>query len=309
MRRRRLQAHWPGAHGRRRRVAAAAARRSENPLQAAAGAATGAGAARRRRSRRARRPRPGTPGGAAEAEVFYAASEEAEELLLVPGTVAPRDPFALPPHKGGEYGGSGAGGAAPGAGAPRLGARLSSTAAASAARGTAALRAAAGAAVAAAWAAVLWVLRLVAGLAAAPLALAFGGWYNHNRRAKERARATLSRPLTRHRLEEMLGALPAWLAGMGGATERLEWLNRLLADVWPVLDPVASEMIKATVEPMLDQFKPPFIAKMGFQRITLGELPVVLEGIRVARGRRGRPRDGGDGGRQGVGAGGRAGHH
>jgi hypothetical protein len=49
-----------------------------------------------------------------------------------------------------------------------------------------------------------------------------------------------------------------------------------------VLDPVVSEAIKASLEPMLDQFKPPFISKMGFQRITLGELPVVLEGIRVS---------------------------
>jgi hypothetical protein len=48
-----------------------------------------------------------------------------------------------------------------------------------------------------------------------------------------------------------------------------------------VLDPVACAAIKESLEPMLDQFKPPFISKMGFQRITLGELPVVLEGIRV----------------------------
>jgi hypothetical protein len=32
-------------------------------------------------------------------------------------------------------------------------------------------------------------------------------------------------------LEELLGAVPAWLSGMGSATEKLEWLNRLLADV------------------------------------------------------------------------------
>jgi hypothetical protein len=31
----------------------------------------------------------------------------------------------------------------------------------------------------------------------------------------------------------------------------------------------------------MDQMKPPFIAKLGFQRLTLGEEPVVLEGIRV----------------------------
>jgi hypothetical protein len=32
-------------------------------------------------------------------------------------------------------------------------------------------------------------------------------------------------------LAEALGALPSWLAGVGGATERLDWLNALLAQV------------------------------------------------------------------------------
>jgi hypothetical protein len=43
--------------------------------------------------------------------------------------------------------------------------------------------------------------------------------------------------------------------------------------IWPVLDPYACGLIRSTVEPLLDQFKPPFIAKMGFQRLTLGDAP------------------------------------
>jgi hypothetical protein len=32
-------------------------------------------------------------------------------------------------------------------------------------------------------------------------------------------------------LQRLLGALPAWLSGIGGATEDLDWLNVLLAEV------------------------------------------------------------------------------
>jgi Ca2+-dependent lipid-binding protein len=51
-----------------------------------------------------------------------------------------------------------------------------------------------------------------------------------------------------------------------------------------VLDPVVSELIRSTVEPLLGDMKPPFIAAMGFQKLTLGELPLRLEGIRVVGG-------------------------
>jgi hypothetical protein len=58
----------------------------------------------------------------------------------------------------------------------------------------------------------------------------------------------------------------------------------VLLQVWPVLDPVVCQLIRSTIEPLLDDMKPPFIAAMGFQKLTLGELPVELEGIRVIGG-------------------------
>jgi hypothetical protein len=32
-------------------------------------------------------------------------------------------------------------------------------------------------------------------------------------------------------MQDMLGALPSWLSGIGGATEDMNWLNKLLAQV------------------------------------------------------------------------------
>jgi Ca2+-dependent lipid-binding protein len=40
--------------------------------------------------------------------------------------------------------------------------------------------------------------------------------------------------------------------------------------VWPTLDPIVCELVRSSIEPLLDDMKPPLIAKMGFQRLTLG---------------------------------------
>lgn len=43
-----------------------------------------------------------------------------------------------------------------------------------------------------------------------------------------------------------------------------------VAQVWPTLDPIVCELVRSSIEPLLDDMKPPIIAKMGFQRLTLG---------------------------------------
>jgi len=54
------------------------------------------------------------------------------------------------------------------------------------------------------------------------------------------------------------------------------------------------KLIRSTVEPLLEDLKPPFIAAMGFQKLTLGELPLRLEGIRVVGGEQQGERDASD---------------
>jgi hypothetical protein len=36
------------------------------------------------------------------------------------------------------------------------------------------------------------------------------------------------------------------------------------------MDPIVCELVRSSIEPLLDDMKPPIIAKMGFQRLTLG---------------------------------------
>jgi hypothetical protein len=52
-----------------------------------------------------------------------------------------------------------------------------------------------------------------------------------SRKLKENSRRMLAEQLDVPQLLDALGALPAWLSGIGGATERLDWANTLLAQV------------------------------------------------------------------------------
>jgi hypothetical protein len=51
------------------------------------------------------------------------------------------------------------------------------------------------------------------------------------RRLKFNSHDLLAQQLDLPALQEALGALPSWLAGIGGATEQVAWLNTLLAQV------------------------------------------------------------------------------
>uniref|UniRef100_A0A383VQB5 C2 domain-containing protein n=1 Tax=Tetradesmus obliquus TaxID=3088 RepID=A0A383VQB5_TETOB len=132
------------------------------------------------------------------------------------------------------------------------------------------------------WLGLCWLGRLLL----TPLTAAFRPWYQYNRDLKANSHGLLAQQLDLPALQEALGALPSWLAGIGGATEQVAWINTLLAQVWPIFDPVVCQLIRSTIEPLLDDMKPPFIAAMGFQKLTLGELPVQLEGLRVIGGDR-----------------------
>lgn len=44
------------------------------------------------------------------------------------------------------------------------------------------------------------------------------------------------------------------------------------------MDPIVCELVRSSIEPLLDDMKPPIIAKMGFQRLTLGVSKLVCFG-------------------------------
>ncbi|KAL2939919.1 Synaptotagmin-4 [Bienertia sinuspersici] len=61
--------------------------------------------------------------------------------------------------------------------------------------------------------------------------------------------------------------------------EKLKWLNSELEKLWPYIDQAASELIKSTVEPILEQYTPVILDSLKFKKLTLGTVAPQFTGI------------------------------
>jgi c-di-AMP phosphodiesterase-like protein len=61
---------------------------------------------------------------------------------------------------------------------------------------------------------------------------------------------------------------PSWV--VFSERQKLTWLNHHLTKIWPYVDEAASELIKASVEPVLEQYRPAIVASLTFSKLTLG---------------------------------------
>ncbi|KAK6162081.1 hypothetical protein DH2020_001922 [Rehmannia glutinosa] len=53
-------------------------------------------------------------------------------------------------------------------------------------------------------------------------------------------------------------------------TDLLNWLNHHIEKIWPYVDEAASEIIRNSVEPILEQYRPAILASLKFSKLTLG---------------------------------------
>ncbi|KAL4180153.1 hypothetical protein AMTRI_Chr13g123800 [Amborella trichopoda] len=67
-------------------------------------------------------------------------------------------------------------------------------------------------------------------------------------------------------------AYPSWV---------LNWLNYELIKLWPYVNEAGSELIKASVEPTLDQYKTVFLTSLKFSKLTLGTVAPQFTGISI----------------------------
>lgn len=63
--------------------------------------------------------------------------------------------------------------------------------------------------------------------------------------------------------------------------ERVNWLNRELNEIWPYLNKATSAVIRAQVEPILEQYRPAVFQSLRFQKLTLGTFAPQFEGIKM----------------------------
>ncbi|KAJ4914468.1 Synaptotagmin-5 [Raphanus sativus] len=64
----------------------------------------------------------------------------------------------------------------------------------------------------------------------------------------------------------------------------LTWLNHHLTKIWPYVDEAASELIKASVEPVLEQYRPAIVASLTFSKLTLGTVAPQFTGVSIVEG-------------------------
>ncbi|KAK4391558.1 Synaptotagmin-5 [Sesamum angolense] len=108
---------------------------------------------------------------------------------------------------------------------------------------------------------------------------------SENARSKQRSDlATTIAALARMTVEDSRKLLtpeyyPSWV--VFSQRQKLTWLNLQLEKIWPYVDEAASELIKANVEPILEQYRPVILASLGFSKFTLGTVAPQFTGVSI----------------------------
>ncbi|CAD6335175.1 unnamed protein product [Miscanthus lutarioriparius] len=86
--------------------------------------------------------------------------------------------------------------------------------------------------------------------------------------------------LSRDDLKKLCGDnFPEWVSFQ--QFEQVKWLNKHLSKLWPFIAQAATLVVKESVEPLLDDYRPPGIKSLKFSRFFLGNVPPKIEGIRI----------------------------
>ncbi|KAL0397816.1 UNVERIFIED_CONTAM: Synaptotagmin-5 [Sesamum calycinum] len=111
------------------------------------------------------------------------------------------------------------------------------------------------------------------------------GWkymmqYRGTKRVAKAVDIKLLSSLNREDMKNICGEnLPEWISFP--VFEQVKWLNKQLAKLWPFVADAAEAVIKESVEPLLEEYRPPGITSLKFSKLSLGTVAPKIEGIRV----------------------------
>ncbi|KAG9441783.1 hypothetical protein H6P81_017637 [Aristolochia fimbriata] len=111
------------------------------------------------------------------------------------------------------------------------------------------------------------------------------GWHQMikaraRKRVAKAADIKLLGTLNREDLKKLCGDnYPEWVSFP--VFEQVKWLNKQLAKLWPFIADAATMVIKESVEPLLEEYRPPGITALKFSKLSLGNVAPKIEGIRV----------------------------
>ncbi|KAG0546562.1 hypothetical protein BDA96_01G005200 [Sorghum bicolor] len=124
---------------------------------------------------------------------------------------------------------------------------------------------------------------MVAGLLLGVALMAAWSRMMRRRTAKRVAKAAdinILGSLSRDDLKKLCGDnFPEWVSFQ--QFEQVKWLNKHLSKLWPFIAQAATLVVKESVEPLLDDYRPPGIKSLKFSRFFLGNVPPKIEGIRI----------------------------
>lgn len=105
------------------------------------------------------------------------------------------------------------------------------------------------------------------------------GIYFLNRRWKAERSQRLAMIPGAKGIQSLIHHLPAWISFSD--TEKMEWMNRIISKAWPFYDAAICAEVKRQVEPLMEYYRPPMIKRIYFKKLTFGDAPFRVEGIRV----------------------------
>ncbi|XP_010272629.1 PREDICTED: synaptotagmin-4 [Nelumbo nucifera] len=111
------------------------------------------------------------------------------------------------------------------------------------------------------------------------------GWrhmmrYRSTKRIAKAVDIKLLGSLGRDDLKKICGDnYPEWISFP--VYEQVKWLNKQLSKMWPFIADAATMVIRESVEPLLEEYRPPGITSLKFSKLSLGNVAPKIEGIRV----------------------------
>ncbi|XP_031484036.1 synaptotagmin-5 [Nymphaea colorata] len=72
---------------------------------------------------------------------------------------------------------------------------------------------------------------------------------------------------------------PSWV--VFSDRQKLKWLNQELVKIWPYVNEAASDLIKSSVEPVLEQYRPVILSSLKFSKLTLGTVAPQFTGVSI----------------------------
>ncbi|XP_009762430.1 calcium-dependent lipid-binding protein-like [Nicotiana tabacum] len=111
------------------------------------------------------------------------------------------------------------------------------------------------------------------------------GWqymmrYRSTKRIAKAVDVKLMGSLNRDDLKKICGdKFPEWISFP--VFEQVKWLNKQLCKLWPFVADAGEAIIKDSVEPILEDYRPPGISSLKFSKLSLGTVAPKIEGIRV----------------------------